>query len=194
MYLNNSKLMKQIILFFTVLFLFGSCKPSTSQKTRNASLTEKEVYTVVYLFRHAEKDLTSPGANPRDPDLSADGITRAKQLARVLGDVDITHIFSSDYIRTRTTAAPLAELKGLEVETYNARELEAFAAQLKTMNGTIAVSGHSNTTPTMVKLLGGEPGKPIEEKTEYDRLYMVILKNGEAVHSSLMRYGEGGKD
>ena len=61
------------------------------------------------------------------------------------------------------------------------------------MKGIIAVSGHSNTTPALVKLLGGEPGVPIEEKTEYDRLYMVVLKNGQAVHSGLLRYGEEGK-
>ena len=190
---NNLIPMKKALFFLTLLFLFASCTPSTSQKVRQTSLAEKEVYTVVYLFRHAEKDLTSPGVNPRDPNLSTSGTARAKQLAHVLGDVGITRIFSSDYIRTRTTAEPLAKVKGLEVETYNARELEAFAAQLKQMKGIIAVSGHSNTTPTMVKLLGGEPGKAIEEKTEYDRLYMVVLKNGRAVHSSLMRYGEGGE-
>jgi probable phosphoglycerate mutase len=40
-----------------------------------------------------------------------------------------------------------------------------------------------------VDLLGGKPGAPIVEATEYDRLYVVTVTKGRA-KSELRRYGE----
>ena len=64
----------------------------------------------MFLVRHAEKVDQS-----KDPDLSPDGYRRAEELACVLADADIEHIHSSDFIRTRLTAAPVAEKFGLDV-------------------------------------------------------------------------------
>ena len=57
------------------------------------------------------------------------------------------------------------------------------------MHARILVAGHSNTTPKLVELLGGNPGPPIDEKTEYDRLYVVVLGADGAVTTTLLRYG-----
>lgn len=176
--------------YLSFLFLlFISCDANSGKQIKVESPSVKESYSTIYLFRHAEKNVVDP-ENPRDPKLSEAGEKRAQQLANMLKDAAITQIFSSDYIRTRNTVAPLAKAKKLEVEIYDPRDLESFAATLKTLNGRIAVSGHSNTTPGLVKLLGGEPGNPIEEKSEYDRLYVLVLKNGGIVQSTLLRYGE----
>lgn len=145
--------------------------------------------TVIYLVRHAEKQLPAAGETLRDPDLTEAGQARAQHLAHVLGAVGITHIFSSDYRRTRQTAAPLAEATGLPVALYNPRDLTTFARQLRQTPGRHLVVGHSNTTPPLVALLGGEAGPPIEEAHEYDRLYVVILPaNGPPV-TLMQRFG-----
>ena len=98
-------------------------------------------------------------------------------------------MLSTDYNRTRQTVTPLAEALGLPVEVYDPRALEAFAERLKTTPGRYVVAGHSNTTPQLVALLGGEPGEPINEDYEFDRLYQVVIGADGSVSSSLLRYG-----
>ena len=91
--------------------------------------------------------------------------------------------------RTRSTAAPLAEALGLKVRLYDPRDLEAFARRLKEEGGRHLVVGHSNTTPELVGLLGGEPGTAIDEAVEYGRLYVVVIDAGGRAGSMLLRYG-----
>jgi len=139
--------------------------------------------TIVYLVRHAEKRPEKP-----DPALSAAGIVRADLLAVELADAGLTNIHSTDYIRTRETARPLARDLGLPVDLYDPGDLPGLAAQIKTMGGTHLVVGHSNTTPDMVAALGGEAGSPIDEVSEYDRLYVVTL-SAAGVETELRRFG-----
>lgn len=139
----------------------------------------------VFLVRHAEKT-----TEKTDPGLTEAGKSRAIALADRLEDEGITHIHSSDYIRTRDTAAPLAERLGLDVAIYDPRDLPGMAAKLKTMPGRHLVVGHSNTTPQLTELLGGDGGTPIVEATEYDRLYVVTMEAGEPVKSYLTRFGQ----
>lgn len=125
---------------------------------------------VYYLFRHAEK--IEGGENPRDPGLTDEGITRAENLVELLEDTGVTRIFSSDYIRTRETVAPLSAATGVAIEIYDPRDLPGFADSLKEIDGVIVISGHSNTTPELTALLSGHLTEPMEE-SEYDRLYRV---------------------
>ena len=134
---------------------------------------------VVVLVRHAEKLDDS-----RDAELSETGRARAEVLAALLKDMKIDTIYSSDYIRTRDTARPLAEALGLEL--YNPGDLEALATKLRAAEGRILVVGHSNTTPRLVGLIGGEPGTDIADD-EYDRLYIVVAGSGGPV-TSLLRF------
>jgi broad specificity phosphatase PhoE len=139
---------------------------------------------VVFLVRHAEKELTGS-----DPALSPAGIERAAALAHTLKDAAIERVHSSDYRRTRDTAAPPAAALGVDVEIYDARDLPALIARLRAAGGRHLVVGHSNTTPDAVKLLGGEPGAPIEEENEYDRLYTVTVDGEGEASTVLTRYG-----
>ncbi len=146
--------------------------------------------TTVFLVRHAEV-LYPPSADaPRNPPLNRLGRERAAKLADVLHDAGITAILSTDLHRTLQTAGPLAERLGLEIDTYDHRALPALADRLAATPGRFLVSGHSNTTPEMVRLLGGEPGEPIDEKTEFDRLYVITLSPGQPVSTVLLHYGE----
>ncbi|CAM3634096.1 SixA phosphatase family protein [Litorimonas haliclonae] len=138
-----------------------------------------------FLVRHAEKT-----SDKNDPALTAQGRQRAELLADTLQDAGITRIYSSDYIRTRDTAAPLAERLGRQVEIYDVGDLQAIASKLKAEGKRALVVGHSNTTPELVDLLGGEGGEPIVEATEYDRLYVVTLGKGGNMSTTLLRYGD----
>ena len=138
----------------------------------------------VFLVRHAEKT-----TEKKDPGLTEAGKARSIALADRLEGEGITHIHSSDYIRTRDTAAPLAARLGLEVALYDPRDLPGMAAKLKTLPGRHLVVGHSNTTGELTELLGGDGGTPIVEATEYDRLYIVTMETGQPVKSYLTRFG-----
>jgi phosphohistidine phosphatase SixA len=139
---------------------------------------------VVYLVRHAERD--EDGTN--DPPISEAGRARAELVARMLADAGIQRIHATAFNRTVQTAAPMAMDLGLdEVEGYDGRDLASLNDRLRGAGGRHLVVGHSNTTWTMVEVLGGEPGPPIEE-FEYDRLYIVTVLGGQ-VSTTLIRFG-----
>lgn len=139
---------------------------------------------VVFLVRHAEK--ASDGS---DPGLTPEGLRRAEQLAEVLRGAGIDRVHSTDYRRTRMTAEPTARLLEREVELYDPRALPTLVVRLHEAGGRHLVVGHSNTTPALVSLLGGEPGEPIDEEREYDRLYVVRVGEEAPVETILLRYG-----
>ncbi len=138
--------------------------------------------TVVYLVRHAEKVDDS-----RDPPLSEAGRERAELLADMLRDAGLTHLHSTDLERTRDTAAPIAERSGLEVLLYDQGNLQGFAERLRATPGRHLVSGHSNTTPELVRLLGGESSDIPDH--EYDRLYVLTIEPDGGVTTVLIRFG-----
>ena len=140
---------------------------------------------VVYLVRHAEK--ADDGTD--DPPLTVAGHIRVRILTTMLTDVDLTRVHTTDWQRTQDTARPIAEAAGLDLSVYDAEDLAGFAAAIRATPGKHFVAGHSNTTPELVKALGGDPGWPIHEM-EYDRLYIVTIPPGSEPLTTLLRFGE----
>jgi probable phosphoglycerate mutase len=167
-------------LIFLVISLLMAC----SQLQERSDPNNPSKALTVFLVRHGEKVDQS-----RDPELSPAGYVRAATLAHALQNADIQHVHSTEYIRTLKTAEPLASIQGLEVEVYDPSELKTFAEKLRQTGGRHLVVGHSNTTPRMVELLGGEPGSEIHEPDEYDRLYLLTIDSSGAVGTILLRYG-----
>lgn len=136
--------------------------------------------SVIFLSRHFEKESTAVVAKKnKDPELTMQGHARAQLLASFLADKNVTTVFSTEYKRTIQTATPTAQQNGLSVTFYNPRELPEFALQLRAMStkgvGNILIVGHSDTTPQLLKLLGG-PDKPLSE-TDYGDLFYLSLDN-----------------
>ena len=141
--------------------------------------------TVVVLVRHGEKVDES-----RDAELNDAGRSRARALAALLKDAGIAAVYSTDYARTRETARPAAEAIGKPVEIYDGDGLPAFAKDLRARGGRALVVGHSDTTPELVRLLGGDPGPPIASD-EYDRLYILTLTDDGKTSTTLLRFPTG---
>jgi broad specificity phosphatase PhoE len=135
--------------------------------------------TAIYLVRHAEK---GPG---KDPELTAEGQARARNIAAILHKAGITHVFSTPYVRTRQTAEPLVRRNGLAVDTYEPGQAKALVQKVKALDGAVLVVGHSNTLPDLVRLFGGTPGADIADN-EYDRLYQITPAAGGGVATVLL--------
>ena len=130
----------------------------------------------VILLRHAEKDL-SQEADTANPELSAAGKLRAEKLVGIVRKYQPDAIYSSDYIRTRATARPLARSKRMMTQIYDPRNLKQMQDLI--LSGKIkriVVVGHNNTTPALANLLiGQEKYKPLAE-SEYDKIWIIKIK------------------
>lgn len=150
------------ILIIIILFSLSVTACKTNQ--------EKESRTI-YLMRHAEKMTDS-----KDPDLSPTGVRRAQSLNKRFNSIDIDHIYSTDYKRTIQTVQPIATEHGIDIKTYDPRQLDSFSTSLKNeISGNVIVSGHSNTTPALVNLLLGRDDFPQLDESEYGDLYVVSI-------------------
>jgi len=136
--------------------------------------------TTIYLTRHAEKAATGT-----DPVLTAEGQARATNIGAALKDAKIKHIFATAYQRTLQTAQPLASHLTLPVTTYDGTQLATFAQQLRALPDNSLVVGHSDTTPELIRQLGGDPGSAIAE-TEFDRLYQLSFMPDGSVTTTLL--------
>ena len=171
------------LLVATVLAVLS---PARAQ-AQGPSQTEAQLAdpTLIVLVRHAER----AGPSAEDPGLTPIGSERARALARLLEDAGITQIHASPTRRARDTGLPLAEHQGLEIERYDPRDLEGFAARLLALPGRHLVVGHSNTTDELSVLLGGASYGPIMEEWEYDRLYLLTPQPGGGMGTVLIRLG-----
>ncbi len=154
--------------------------------------------TTVILVRHAEKELEGDGSMgtvlpSEDPPLSEAGLRRALALAHVLGEAGVDAIYATQYLRTRSTARPLADLLGLDViEATAGRDgyAEEMAELIRAEHAgeVVLVVGHSNTTPALIRALGAGPVPQIDED-EYDDLYVVTLYGDGSASLLALRYG-----
>ena len=132
---------------------------------------DQETFTI-YLIRHSEKDLFSE--NQSDPPLTKCGIKRTDYLRSFFEDIDIEGVYSTNYIRTKNSAMPIASLKKTRIQYYESDYPKVFSESLLESKQNSLVVGHSNTIPILAGLLSGEDLDPINEKT-YNRIYKIVI-------------------
>jgi broad specificity phosphatase PhoE len=154
-----------------------------------AAVADTPRLTTVILVRHAEKADTTP-----DTSLSAAGIERAKELARSLAGTPIAAIYTTQFARTRETAAPIAaalKITPVVVEAGGAKSYAAeMAARIRSDHSgqTVLVVGHSNTTRDVIKQLGVVDPPAIAD-SQFDDLFIVTITEGAAPSLVSLRYG-----
>lgn len=141
--------------------------------------------TTVILVRHAEKR-----TDKENPDLTVAGTARAKELVHILGASGIKAIYTSQYLRTKRTAEPLAEaLKLTPVEMDAAKTNELVKDILDHHAGEVVfIAGHSDTVPEIIDALGARV-PPIGD-LEYDNLYIVTIDKSRGAAVVHLKYGE----
>ena len=135
--------------------------------------------TTVYLVRHAEK-----AAQPaNDPPLTSAGEERARALAAALRDAGVEAIITTQLLRTRETARPLAELLHVVPEVVRAggpsrEHAKAVAEAVRVHAGqTVLVVGHSNTVNQIIEQLGG-PKLPDICDNAYANIFVLHVSSG----------------
>ena len=144
-----------------------------------------------YVVRHAEKEVATGAANmmTNDPPLTEAGKQRAEALKETLKGKKIGYIFSTNTIRTRSTAEPLSAYLNLVIETYQPVPDQAFISHLLSLKKNVLLVGHSNTVDDVVNKLCGSVKIPNDlPDTAYDNLF-VITKKGKRVVFENKKYG-----
>ncbi len=164
--------MKKLIL----LFLLTISITAYSQQT----------ITTFILTRHAEKG----DDGTKDPDLTQAGNERAQLLVKLLKQTKVDAIYSTNYKRTRNTVTPLAQAKALTLTAYEGLKTEEIDQMLtRHSGGTIVISGHSNTIPSIVNYLTGKEEYKTFDDADYSNLIIVtVIEKGKTTKITWLNY------
>lgn len=164
------------LLLFPLLLLLSAC----------AGMPKPGTETVFYVARHAEKAEAPSG----DPPLTAEGRARAQSLAAALAEAPLRAVYSSPTRRTRATAQPAADGRGLAVTDYDPRRPPSETATVlhtRHAGQQVLVVGHSDTVPQLVSTLCACPVLPLDE-SEYGDLYEVRIRADGEVTLEMRRF------
>jgi phosphohistidine phosphatase SixA len=148
---------------------------------------------IVFLLRHADR-------SDANDNINEDGVRRAKLLARMLSESDVSVAFRSDTNRAAKTVEPLkAKLGGaLQITAIEKNDSEPGDAHAKRVadavralpaNATVVVVGHSETLGPTIKRLDGGMIEKIQP-AEFDKLFVLFIAPSGAATLLKLRYGE----
>lgn len=131
--------------------------------------------TTFILVRHAEKETAAAGDQmmSKDPQLSKEGQARAQSLVKLLEKQKIDAVYSTNFLRTKNTVTPVAESKGLTVQTYESLKLEELVSKHK--GGTVLICGHSNTIPGFANTLLANKQFANYDDSDYGNVLIVTV-------------------
>ena len=131
--------------------------------------------TTYYIVRHAEKE--SSATMGADVPLSATGRQRAEVLKQKLAGKPIDHVYATNYLRTKGTAQPVADARGVTVEVYDPRDSSFPDHVLKVPSKAVLIVGHSNTVDDLVNRISGHNYLPADlPDSSYGDLFILHKK------------------
>ena len=144
---------------------------------------------IVVLVRHAEKADAPAG----DVALNETGQARAEELAMALAEARLDTIVTTQFRRTRDTAAPISRALKLtpvvvQAGADSASHAKAVASAVRSAGRSVLVVGHSNTVPAIIAALGG-PAMDELCDSEYSNLFTLALVPGQPTRLVHGHYG-----
>ena len=169
--------MKNKILSIIVVFIVFGCSPNAPTYTAE----DFQCYPdVVYLIRHAEKQIIK---GEKNPELTKRGFSRAEALADSLAPLIEGIVYSSELTRSQQTVIPLAKKWNVDLKIHRAGDPSGQVAKAVSHCGkSVIIAGHSNTVPGLIKLFGIKDEVTIED-SQYGDLYMIRWENKSPVLS-----------
>ncbi len=151
---------------------------------------ESQATTTVVFVRYAE---TADKAE--NPGLSPAGRVRARELARVIGSIDVVAgvdaIFTTQFRRTQETAEPLASAGQVPVQVVDAEKITGLTQLiLKEYKGRIVlVITDGDALPLLIREFHGSKRLAPIAAGEYDNLYIVSIPWYGKVKTLQLKYG-----
>ena len=128
--------------------------------------------TSFFVVRHAQKEVNTMTS---DVPLSEEGKRNAQLLKSALAGEKIQDIYSTNYIRTRSTVQPFADHVNLPVQTYQPLD-SVFFKILRYSNRNTLIAGHSNTVDDIVNHLLGYKHMSDLPDEQYGDLFIIKKK------------------
>ncbi|HEV8591423.1 MAG TPA: phosphoglycerate mutase family protein [Pyrinomonadaceae bacterium] len=142
----------------------------------------------IILVRHAERD-TSETANSSDPPLTTEGKERADRLVKAIKKYRPGAVYSTDFMRTRDTAAPISKRRRLQLKIYDGKNQNVLVDEiLKSKTKRFVIVGHSNTIPSLANLLLKQDLLKAYDESVYGNLLIVRIEKGEVRKLELVKY------
>ena len=170
--------MRNVLTSFIVTAVLAGCLTGCATMQQANGSPQYSPAQRVFLVRHAERYYDSR----EDPPLTAEGKERARALAETLRDAGVTAIITSQWIRAKDTAQPLANLLKITPEVVPTADppqeyFEATANALRRhKNGAVLIVGHI-TVPNVIAALGG-PQLPTICESVYSDLFLHVPSLG----------------
>lgn len=144
----------------------------------------------VIIVRHAEK----ASQTDSDPVLSEAGTQRARDLATALADAHVGSVVTTQYQRTRLTAAEVIAAGGLTPIVVTAGGAThaadvAMAIKARPAGEVVLVVGHSNTVAQIIAALGG-PKLPNICDSQYSNMFVLEMTGPNAPKLIRANYGK----
>ena len=130
--------------------------------------------SIVYIVRHAEKDLNDTTENPA---LTDEGIERALKLKSLIQDIQFEDIYSTEYDRNVNTVLPLADYQGITIKHYEWYNWHSMIEELNEKSGIFLICGHGDNILPMIEALEGKTEIKELGHHEYDKMF-VVKKSG----------------
>ncbi|GAB4091522.1 histidine phosphatase family protein [Flaviaesturariibacter terrae] len=144
--------------------------------------------TRYYIVRHAEKAAPGPQMSSDVP-LSPAGEARAQALQERLKGEKLQFVYSTNFLRTKATAAPTASAAGLGLLFYDPKDSSFISHVLAQGNGNTLIVGHSNTVDDLVNRLVGKPVLQDLPDSAYGDLF-IVTKRGKRFSWKREHFGQ----
>ena len=143
-----------------------------------------------YVVRHAEKATVTGNMSANDRPLSELGQQRATALRDYMSGKKISAIYSTNTIRTKSTAQPTSDQFQIPIQPYGPRPDSTFINLVKSIDKNVLIVGHSNTIDDIANLLSGSTQVAGDlPDGEYDNIFIIRYKGKKFKKFERVRYG-----
>ncbi|RYY87089.1 MAG: histidine phosphatase family protein [Chitinophagaceae bacterium] len=144
--------------------------------------------TRYYIVRHGEKANPTAGMNS-DIALSPAGEARAQALQARMQEAKLKYVYSTNYLRTKATAAPSASAAGLGLVFYDPKDTGFVTRVLAQGKGNTLIVGHSNTVDDLVNRFLGRQELSDLPDSSYGDLF-IVTKRGKRFSYKREHFGQ----
>jgi hypothetical protein len=193
--MNARQRIYAVTVFISGMILVATCGGAAEEKSLLSAVVGADRPTIVFILQHAERGEFTKEND--DPELTAEGKERAKELAHTLGNAGIAAIFAPKAQRMTQTVQPLLEsLKLPELIYYDSVNPGDMIRQIKERYAgkTVLIVGAgvhmgSGGIHDIIKMIGCTSPE-CDAPDSFDNLTAVIVYGPDKTTALKLKYGK----